>query len=73
MLTSLSYASTYAELRRYYWSKVKNWVYQLQNYTNGSLNEIGSTAFDLAVIDYSTDGTATTEWTPAQHFCCVQS
>ena len=66
ILPSISYSSTYAELRRYHWSKVKNWVYQLQSYTNDSLNEIGSTGFDLAVIDYSADGAAATEWTPAE-------
>ena len=35
---------------------IKTWVYQLQNYKQGRLDEIASTNFDLAVIDLARDG-----------------
>jgi len=45
------------------WFEVNTWLYQLQNY---DLGQIRSSAFDLAVIDYSSDGTAWGEWTSAE-------
>ncbi len=38
------------------WNGVTNWVYQLTNYRDGKLDEIGGAGFDLAVIDLSRDG-----------------
>ncbi len=38
------------------WDNVKTWVYQLTEYKEGKLDEIGSAGFDLAVIDLSRDG-----------------
>ncbi len=47
------------------WSDVETWTYQLQGYTGSSLDEIGSSHFDLAVVDYSADGSESTEWAAA--------
>lgn len=41
----------------------QGWVYQLQNV---SIPELTNTAPDVVVIDYSTDGGAESEWSPAQ-------
>lgn len=45
--------------------QVDDWTYQLQGYPN-SLNELQQSHFDLVVIDYSMDGSASTEWTHQQ-------
>ena len=45
------------------WSEVDTWLYQLQNY---DLGQIQSSAFDLTVIDYSSDGTVWGEWTSTE-------
>jgi cysteinyl-tRNA synthetase len=44
-------------------SDVNDWVYQL---VNVDLGEIGASAYDLVVMDYSSDGTEDGEWTAAQ-------
>ena len=44
-------------------SNISSWVYQLQGI---DLTAIRNTAFDLVVIDYSSDGTEQGEFTPAQ-------
>ncbi|HVM48327.1 MAG TPA: endo alpha-1,4 polygalactosaminidase [Candidatus Acidoferrum sp.] len=38
------------------WAAVKSWAYQLTNYKDGKLDEIGSAGFDLVVIDLARDG-----------------
>ena len=48
------------------WNEVRNWAYQLQGYTGDNLDEIANSAFDLVVIDYSSDGTESGEWLPAE-------
>jgi cysteinyl-tRNA synthetase, unknown class len=45
------------------WNQVHNFVYQLQNI---DLNAIAKTKFDLAVIDYSSDGSESTRFTKRQ-------
>ncbi|HUT99794.1 MAG TPA: MJ1477/TM1410 family putative glycoside hydrolase [bacterium] len=42
---------------------VNDWVYQL---VDVDLGELGASAFDLVVMDYSSDGTETGEWTAAE-------
>lgn len=44
-------------------SQVNDWVYQL---VDADLAELGASAFDLVVTDYSSDGTADGEWTKAE-------
>jgi cysteinyl-tRNA synthetase len=44
-------------------SQVNDWVYQL---VDVDLAELGASAFDLVVMDYSSDGTEDGEWTAAQ-------
>lgn len=41
---------------------VTSWTYQLQNYPN-RLSDIGHSGFQMAVVDYSLNGTASGEWT----------
>lgn len=43
---------------------VQSWTYQLNTYTNG-LGQIAASGFQLAVVDYASDGSGNTEWTPA--------
>ena len=45
------------------WADVKSFTYQLQN---ADLSAIGRTKFDLAVIDYSSDGSAAGRFSAAQ-------
>ncbi|WP_309569907.1 MJ1477/TM1410 family putative glycoside hydrolase [Deinococcus sp.] len=40
----------------------RSWVYQLQNYPN-RLNDIAASRFQLAVVDYSADGSRPGKWT----------
>jgi cysteinyl-tRNA synthetase len=40
------------------WDKVASWVYQLSDYQNDKLNQIGASNFDLAVIDLARDGSS---------------
>jgi cysteinyl-tRNA synthetase len=42
---------------------VNDWVYQLEKV---DLGELGASAFDLVVMDYSSDGSEDGEWTAAQ-------
>jgi len=44
-------------------AEVNDFLYQLQNL---DLTAIGQTAYDLVVMDYSSDGTAAGEFTPAE-------
>jgi len=44
-------------------SEVNDWAYWLQNI---DLTELGASAFDLAVIDYSANGGASGEWTTTE-------
>jgi len=50
------------------WQDVSSWVYQLQPSASQSredfISDIAETGFNLAVIDYSYDGTADEEFTP---------
>ncbi|MFC1850022.1 MJ1477/TM1410 family putative glycoside hydrolase [candidate division CSSED10-310 bacterium] len=46
-------------------SAVDDFSYQLQNYQSG-LGQLGSSEFDLVVIDYSETGDETGEWLPAE-------
>jgi len=48
--------------------EVDDFVYQLQNL---DLVAMGSTAYDLVVIDYAADGSAETEFTAAQSTPCA--
>ncbi|MDY7040113.1 MAG: MJ1477/TM1410 family putative glycoside hydrolase [Chloroflexota bacterium] len=45
------------------WNTVNDWLYQLQN---ADLEAIGQSKYDLVVMDYSSDGTATGEYAAAQ-------
>jgi len=45
------------------WNAIHNWVYWLDG---PRLDQIGATNFELAVIDYSADGSAAGEFTPDQ-------
>ena len=38
------------------WDSIASWVYQLQNYRGGKLDEIAASGYDLAVIDLARDG-----------------
>jgi len=48
--------STLATGEKMSWDSVQSWVYQLCNYTDGRLDEIAKSDFDLAVIDLTRDG-----------------
>lgn len=56
------------EAQRPDWLDVSSWVYQLQPSASQSredfIGDIARTGFNLAVIDYSYDGTADEEFTP---------
>jgi len=45
------------------WDDVNDWLYQLQDIV---LQAVGDSAYDLLVMDYSSDGTASGEYTLAQ-------
>src|SRR4051812_40947704 len=45
------------------WTDVHNWTYWLEG---SNLDQIGASAFELAVIDYSADRTAGGEFTAAR-------
>jgi len=38
------------------WKGISSWVYQLQNYKDGKLDEIAASKHDLAVVDLARDG-----------------